>query len=42
MAHHEEAFKETCSPLWIPAGLIVLFAMPALPLTIGVTQIFLR
>ncbi|SFX19579.1 hypothetical protein [Marinospirillum alkaliphilum] len=41
MAHHEGEFKETCSPLWIPAGLVVLLAMPALPMVIGLSKILL-
>ncbi|WP_281247335.1 hypothetical protein [Marinospirillum celere] len=39
MAQHDENFKETCSPWWIPVGLVVLLAMPALPMVIGWSKV---
>lgn len=34
-----EGFQDNSSPLWIPAGLVVLLAMPALTAVIGWYQV---
>ncbi|WP_281172158.1 hypothetical protein [Marinospirillum insulare] len=35
MSTSNEEFKDTCSPLWIPTGVVVLLAMPALTAVVG-------
>lgn len=35
MSQSTEEFQDNCSPLWIPFGLVVLLAMPTLPMVIG-------
>ncbi|MFK7159479.1 hypothetical protein V6U78_00320 [Marinospirillum sp. MEB164] len=35
MAEYDPNFQDSASPLWIPVGLVVLLAMPTLPMVIG-------
>lgn len=40
MSQSTEEFQDNCSPWWIPTGLVVLLAMPTLPMVVGWYHVF--